>query len=222
MTKLFVLDQAGVGSLFETGYEEVSPKVGEAPRCPKCNNFVARLPWLPPYRAAIELHGAKWGDFAFAGSRHPLASSRVVEACRDAHLQEVAFEPVEVVSARGSVDPPLLYHRVAFARWGAVLDEQQSTLLRSQPLFCDFCMQPAPAAVRGFQIASGTWTGADIFTVRGLGGTIVVSERFAELAKQHDFTNISLVPIERYEIGIWDRWPLNQAPGGGGEAGERV
>jgi hypothetical protein len=207
MPDFYVVQPEEVGSLVETRYEEVDPNRGEAPRCPQCGNFVASLPWLPPYRVALELYGAQWGDFAFAGARHPLASSRVVEACRTAKLRELDFEPVEVVTAKGSADPPLSYHRVLFPRWGAVLDEEQSTVLRSRPLFCDVCMQPAPDAVRGFQIDPATWTGADIFTVRGLGGTILAAERFAELARHHDFTNIRLVPTRSYETGIWDPAP---------------
>jgi hypothetical protein len=46
-----------------------------------------------------------------------------------------------------------------------------------------------------------TWQGEDVFRPRGLQADIVVSERFAEFVKRHGFTNMKLIPTEKY---VWD------------------
>ena len=202
----FVIVDGGVGSLLETDWDTASDvRYGDAPRCDACGAIIGLREWLPPYRVELVLHGAQWADFAFSPGGVPLASERVVDICRDASITGLeVLEPLEVASARGSKDPPPEYRRLEATRWGATLSEEGSSLLRARPVECDVCLEPSPYAMRGFAIEPGTWTGDDVFTLRGQDALMIATERFVDVARKHDFTNIRFVPTGKFETGLWD------------------
>ncbi|KFA89717.1 hypothetical protein Q664_33060 [Archangium violaceum Cb vi76] len=61
--------------------------------------------------------------------------------------------------------------------------------------------------IYGFALEQGSWNGDDVFIPRGLSGTMVASERFADFVARHGFTNMKLIPTEEY---TWD--PLRRGP----------
>lgn len=186
--------------------------VGEAPQCPRCGRFIGMLPWLPPYRVALDLHGKELGDF-MTGVGNSLVSERFVEAFRAEGLRGFeGFHPVEVRRVRRQrrgPKPAIVpgYFLVTPVFGSAVVDEARSRLRRHSPITCDWCRLTGVDGIYGFALEQGSWNGDDVFIPRGLSGTMIVSERFADFVARHGFTNMKLTPTEEY---TWD--PLRRGP----------
>ncbi|MBN1203629.1 MAG: hypothetical protein JXB05_01725 [Myxococcaceae bacterium] len=71
-------------------------------------------------------------------------------------------------------------------------------------------------SVHGFTLEPGTWQSEDVFRPRGLRGSILVSERFAQFVQRHGFTNMKLIPTEEYVMD-----PLRLGPPSGGADSSR-
>jgi hypothetical protein len=206
--RFFVLDKETRGSHDAefTRVDADDDNVGEAPRCPRCGSFIGKLPWLPPYRVTLELHGQEPGDF-MRGFGNDLISERLMEAFRAEGLTGFqGFHPVEVVRVRRQRRGPKpqtvpRYFLVTPTYGGAAVDEARSRILRPSHISCDTCRSAGVDAIHGFTLEPGSWTGADVFRARGLSGSIVVSERFARFVARHGFTNMRLTPTEEH---VWD------------------
>lgn len=183
---------------------------GPAPHCHACGAVIGSLEWLPPFRVEIEVYGKSGaGDFARTGDL--LVSQRLADAFREEGLTGlVGFDPVEVVKvtprrARAHL-PVYLRAQALFGR--AAIDEPHSRLRHSREITCPECRSGGGVdAIYGFRIEPGTWDGLDVFRPRGLQGTVVVSERFADFVKRHGFTNIRLTPTEQVVFDILRRGP---------------
>jgi hypothetical protein len=177
------------------------------------------LPWLPPYRAELELHGQTLGDFVKGPGDELLISERMAEAFRAEELTGLlGFHPAEVVrvrrrskSSKPSAVPRYFVVSPCFGR--AALDEARSHLRRTEPIACPECRYSGLDSIHGFALEPGTWQGEDVFRPRGLPGRIVVSSRFAEFIQRHGFTNMKLPPTEEY---VWD--PFRKGPPGSSAA----
>ena len=206
----FVLEDEYRGP-YDTEFTLLGDDVGEAPRCRKCDGFVGMLPSLPPYRVTLELYGREFGD-SIRGFDCPLFTQRFSEAFRANELRGIQdFHPVEVTRVRrqrrGRKPLPPTYFYVQPTFGGAAVDDSRSRLRRAKPIDCDWCRATGVDAIHGFALEPDSWNGDDIFTPRGLTGTLVVSERFARLVTRHGFTNMRLIPTEEY---TWD--PLGRGP----------
>lgn len=208
----FVLMNERWGS-HDAEFAGLDDNVGEAPRCPRCGAFIGMLPWLPPYRVSLDLYGKEPGDFIRGAGDEVLLSERFAKAFRAEGLTGFqGFHPVEVVRVRRQrrgpkpVDVPR-YFLVTAVFGGATVDEAHSRILRSTPISCDECRETGADAVHGFALEPGSWNGDDVFRARGLSGSIIVSERFAQLVTRHGFTNMQLIPTGEY---TWD--PLRRGP----------
>jgi hypothetical protein len=179
--------------------------LGDAPRCERCGRFIGGKPWLPPYRAELVLHGSTWGDLAFrvGDETDILMSAALVAAWDEAGLSGLSgFDPVEITCVRGSRETPPRYVHVAVDVGGAMIDEARSLLDRSEEVACDRCQYAGVlAAIHGFALQADGWTGADVFTPRGLPGTVVASERFKAWIESQKVTNVRLQATETY---VWD------------------
>ncbi|HSP79360.1 MAG TPA: hypothetical protein VLQ93_12570, partial [Myxococcaceae bacterium] len=61
--RFFVLRGGATGSRYEADVEKAEPvNRADAPRCPRCGDFIGMLTWLPPYRVELELYGQELGD----------------------------------------------------------------------------------------------------------------------------------------------------------------
>jgi hypothetical protein len=89
----------------------------------------------------------------------------------------------------------------------SAVDVAHSRLRYSSLVICPECRTDGLDSVHGFVLEPGTWSGEDVFRARGLPGTLIVSERFAELVQRHGLTNMKLIPTEEY---VWD--PLHLGP----------
>jgi hypothetical protein len=199
---------------YDTKFSKVEPaNRGEPPQCPKCGETIGMLVWLPPYRAELELHGAAFGDFVEGPGNEVLLSERMATALQSDGLTGLrGLHPVEVVHVlrrhRGTKTPPAPRYFVATPCLGrSAVDEALSRLRRPSPIACPECRNTGFDSAHGFVLEPGTWKGEDIFRARGLPGTILVSERFAQFAQRHGLTNLKLIPTEEY---VWD--PLRQGP----------
>ncbi len=125
----------------------------------------------------------------------------------------LGFHPAEVIRLRmkrkrakpGAV-PSYLVVDVSFFGKSAV-DVARSRLRYGTPVTCPECRSEGLNSIHGFVLEPGTWQGDDVFRARGLPGTLIVSERFAEFVTKHELTNMRLIPTEEY---VWD--PLRRGP----------
>jgi hypothetical protein len=127
----------------------------------------------------------------------------------------LGFHPVEVTRVRRKSKGPKhgsvpQYRVVDVSFFGSsVVDVARSRLRYGAPVTCPECRSEGLDSIHGFVLEPGTWQGEDVFRARGLPGTIIVSERFAEFVKRQGLTNMKLIPTEDY---VWD--PLRKGPPG--------
>jgi hypothetical protein len=160
--------------------------------------------WLPPYRCVLELHGQSLGDFVRGPGDQVLISERMAEAFQAEGLTGLLdFHPVEisrVLKRRKRMEPGLMprYLVVAPCFGCGAVDEAHSLLRRREPITCPECRYMGMDSIHGFDLEPGTWQGEDVFFPRGISGSIVVSEPFAQLVQRHGFTNIKRIPTQDY------------------------
>lgn len=214
--RFFVLEDVLWGP-HDTKFDTVEPvNRGEAPLCSRCKGALGLLTWLPPFRANLELYGQAPGDFVTGPGNSFLISERMAAAFKAEGLMGLSgFHPAEVVRVRRTrkrAEPEAVPHYlvvdVSFFGKSAV-DVARSRLRYGVPVTCPECRAEGVDTIHGFVLEPGTWQGEDVFRARGLPGTIIVSERFAEFVKRHELTNMKLTPTEEY---VWD--PLRRGPAG--------
>jgi len=199
---------------WDTKFSKTPPvSTGDAPRCPQCGAIIGMRTWLPPYRGELELHGQGLGDFVESSGYDFLISERFAAAFRAEGLTGLlGFHPVQVLRVRrkhkGSkpgAEPRYYAVTACFGR-GAV-DDLRSHIRRDEPVKCPECRNSGVDSIHGFTLEPGSWQGEGVFRPRGLQGRLLVSERFAELVKRHELTNLKLIPTHEY---VWD--PLGKGP----------
>ena len=206
-------------SPYDTEFAAIEPvNRGDAPRCPRCHDVIGLLPWLPPYRVELEIHGDEPGDFVEARGYELLISERFAAAVREEGLTGfLGFHPVEVeqmrfVRKRKKNPSPVTaprYFVVTPCYGRAAVDVVLNRIRFRSPPTCPECRSTGIDATHGFVLDPGTWGGEDVFRPRGMQGKIVVSERFKAMVERHGLTNMRLTPIEKY---VWDPSNLGPAP----------
>jgi hypothetical protein len=215
--RFFVLTEGPTWSRYDADVDTVEPEnFGEAPRCPSCGVFIGLLPWLPPYRVELEVHGQELGDFLKAPGYRLLISERFAEAFRAEGLTGLeGFHPVEVLRVRrkgkGARKPLTVpRYQVVWPCYGrGAVDLVLNRVRTVETPTCLECRTGGINAINGFVLEPGTWSGEDIFRPRGIQGRIIVSERFKDFAERHHLTNVVLTPTESY---VWDPGKLGPAP----------
>jgi hypothetical protein len=217
--RFFVLENE-TGGGHDTTFTFIDDNVGEAPQCPRCGSFIGTLPSLPPYRVTLELFGESLGDFIRGFGCEVLITERFVDAFRTEGLTGLrGFHSVEVKRVRRQRRGPKpstvpRYFFVTPVFGSAAVDEARSRIRRSSPITCDWCHETGVDAIHGFALEQGSWKGDDVFLARGLSGSIVVSERFANFVARHGFTNMRLIPTEEFAWDPLGRGPPPSTPGG--------
>jgi hypothetical protein len=212
--RFFILESDPLWSRYDIDVDEIESLHGEkAARCPKCGSAIGLLPWLPPYRARLVLHGEELGDFIKCTGDELLVSERFAQAFREEGLTGLTgFHPVEIVRVsrkrRGPKPSHVPSYQVVTPCFGrAAVDMAHSRIRYESPPTCEECLTTVKNAIHGYRLVPGTWQGEDIFHPRGLQGCLTVSERFARFVVRHGFTNMRLTPIEEH---VWD--PLAPKP----------
>lgn len=226
--RFFVLKHEKWGT-HDVEFTGIDDNVGKAAKCPRCGDFIGSLPWLPPYRGTLELYGKDPGDFIRGSGGEVLISERLAESFRAEGLTGLrGFHPVEVLRVRrqrrGPKPPTTIRYLVVTPVFGsAAVDEARNCIRRDSPITCDWCRETGVDSIHGFVLEPGSWNGDDVFVARGMPGSIVVSERFADFVARHGFTNMKLTPTEEYTWDPLRRGPPPSTPGGqassGGAAG---
>lgn len=190
--------------------------VGDAPRCPECNEYIGSLPWLPPYNAEIIVYGRKLGDVIECGGDDLLVSGRFRDAWMATELHGIdIFSSVERLRIRPARlgKKPASYFHIAPRLFDVQVDLDHSLIEYSRPVTCLKCKSGGLESVRGFALDESTWHGEDIFLAWGLPGLIIVSDRVRELRDKHGLTNLNLIRVEEYFWDSYRRWtPVDYSP----------
>jgi len=190
---------------------------GEAPKCPICGAFIGSLPWLPPYRAELEVWGKDFGDLAFGPGSELLVAQRVADAFKHEGLVGFSgFNEVEIVKVirRGGskiTSQPPRYDCVAIDRGRAAIDVEASGMVHEEPYTCAECRSGLIKRIGRIIVEEGTWSGEDVFRARGLPGTILTSERFQAFFERYSLNNGVLTDAADYSIDFypWEKNPEN-------------
>lgn len=190
-------------------------KRGDASRCPKCGAFVGLKPRLPPIRIELETWGRRFGDLAFSTNNDVLVCERFRDAWLSSGLTGLSgfgsAEVVKITARRGKVPKPMPNYFVAMpGRSRAAVDDSASGIEYDRPWICEECRGGLKMRLRRVVLEPNTWSGEDVFIARGLGGTIITSERFKEFCDRHAFSNCLLIEAERYHF---DHVPWRRAAG---------
>ena len=199
-----------------TEFSEHESVQGDAPRCCVCGKFIGPLPWLPPFRAELEVLGNDFGDIAFGAGNELLVSNRFKRLYSEAGLSGFkGFEPVEIVRTkcrrRLAKPVPEYFHVTASRNSRAAIDVKASSLIMEKPLPCPECRTGGVLKrARRIVLEVSSWSGEDIFFARGLPGTILVSERFSDFCKENQISNAILIPAFDYafEFYPWEQQQL--------------
>lgn len=214
--RFFILEKDKLWSRYDVDVDELEPvNLGEAALCQRCGDAIGMLPWLPPYRVELVLHGEELGDFLKPPGDDLLVSERFARAFQEEGLTGLeGFHPVEVVRVRRKRRspkalhvPPYLVVRTRPISRAAVDMARSRIVYAGDPPTCEECREATKNAIHGYTLEPGTWGGEDIFRPRGLYGCLTVSERFARFVERHGFTNMKLTPTEQL---VWD--PLRRGP----------
>jgi hypothetical protein len=195
-----------VGSEAETWYEPIGePRLGEAPRCPVCGNWIGGKEPLPPYVAKLRAFGHIVGDVAFdMASDDLLVSERFLCVWHDAGLH--GLEGAGDVELRGlgasaRASQVGRYYHVRPGRTGARIDVAESCLMHAGPVTCPLCGGAGIDAILALRIDEASWGDEDIFIPWGLYACTVVTDRVVSLAAEHGLQNVTTIPIEAYRWG---------------------
>jgi hypothetical protein len=192
-----------------------------AQTCPVCGKFVSMLRWIPPYRISLSsANPKKWGDFVWGPGFKLLVSARFKAIYEAEGLQgiEEFSPPVEILrigkhNAANFPQPLPVYHKVFIPWGGADRDDRASGYVRHYPgKECYYCrVGKGHWEQQRTVIDEQTWNGADFLIPRGMHAEILVSERFFKIADRSSFTNLGLIPAERYakDSNLYGFWYLN-------------
>jgi len=202
--KFYVLKRTVNVLRFETEFFYAPPeRVGEAPRCPACGEYIGMIPPLPPYNVVLELWDMGFGDIVRGPGDWLLVSGRFKCLWEEHGLRGLeGFHPVNIRKVirhkRFKGDPPA-YFLVEVLRSDATIDEVASGCEWEGSATCPVCQHG-----RGIKrwkkhvLVPGTWKGENIFRPRGLSGSIMTDQRFADFVKEFNITNCYLIPAEEY------------------------
>lgn len=202
--KFWILEYTQQADRFTTHYVPCSPKkTTSAPRCKTCGQVIGARIWVPPYRVRVQLYGDEFGDFAFCGVTNILVSERFLTAYTNCGLKGFfGFEKVEVLgfvaNHRKYLSQLPTYYYVRSLDTQTMIDESASQVVRVEPPRCSDCRIGGIKKVEKIVIDEQTWTGEDVFIVRGLPGMNIVSERFFECCVTNQLTGANFIPAESY------------------------
>jgi hypothetical protein len=206
----YVLISPKANKQFLTDFTSLAPdNSGDAPQCPVCGRYIGMLPWLPPYRAQIEIWGDEAGDIVFGPGDELLVSEKFKHEYENnglnGILKFIRTEVVSVKSSRKLLQKNLPFYFVAtIKRSRAIIDHVLSELILDQPWTCDECrLGGIVKRISRVVIEENTWSGEDIFFARGLPGKIITSEKFRNFCINSDIKNCELIEAKNYSFDFY-------------------
>lgn len=174
---------------------------GQAPRCPECGKFTGMIPWLPPYRANVRLHGQGWPD-VILDDPSILVSGQFLKAYEGARLVGLrGFDPVSLIGVTprraASLAPAYFHSEIVYSN--SVVDDSASGITRQKPITCSTCLTSGVQSGRGIHLRPTPKLQEDIFIPRGLVG-ILASERFRIFFEENHFQGVRFVDAATHRI----------------------
>lgn len=215
--KFYVLESSVEKVRHETEFFYVEPHpVEEPPRCTGCGEPRGFMVPLPPYNIALELWDTGFGDIAYGPGDWLLISDRLKCLWEEHGLRGLQrFYPVSIKKVirhkRFKGNPPA-YFLVEVSASSATIDEAASG--------CEWEGSPTcPVCERGKLIKRwkkhvlipGTWQGENIFRPKGLSGSIMTDQRFADFAREFNILNCHLIPADQYAHDFYP-WEKTRDP----------
>ena len=184
-----------------------------APTCPSCGGPVGMLRgWRAPNEVVLK-QPRHVGDFvAGAGGCDFLVSERVLEAAKNMAL--IGFQrvfPITVVrmgtTAKARSYPRPQLYGVELTHSRAQVDHEAMDVVWRKPpqkAYCRLC-GPGGGGTGGIWKSIGrvvvmeeSWTGEDVFYAINFSGTILLSKKAADMVTTGGYTNVEVIPCERY------------------------
>lgn len=163
----------------------------DPPRCDGCGEELGSLIRIPPHR--YRLKGRNVGDLLTDGSVFAV-SKRFKVAYTASSLTGLGFsdDSIELTNS------DLLYYMGQPAHTRTLIDEQASGELIDTVYGCDKCRVNSRMKLERIVIKQDTWAGEDVFKLGSLLGLTLVTQRFVDFVKDHDFTNFVFIHQNEY------------------------
>ena len=195
--ELFVLDGpfCDDGSEFNLYLGEWTD-VGDAPKCSVCGKFYGALPSVPPIRGKLVAEKSMY-DLSRAPGSEILLSERCLRAFEANGIRGLIDpNPIELLGVEGPIPLESLGRFfLARLRWGAEVDRVKSGLRTTEKEACSSCgLAGLIEAYDRVAIIEDSWNGHDLFTIKGLSGVVLVTDRVRKLCDDLKLTVCSLVP----------------------------
>lgn len=182
-----------------------SSRVGDAPRCTLCGRFCGMLRLVPPIHGTLCVEASTF-DLAVVSGGEILLSERCLGIFHANGIMGLV-EPtlIEVLEIEGPLDAGSVgkYYLADAVRWGADLDRAKSGIRTTENATCPNCGYAGLIdSYDRICIVESSWTGQDLFRVKGLPGAILVTDRLRQFLMKHHLTVCSIIPAEE------DRMPM--------------
>lgn len=177
--------------------------------CPLCGERVSGAYWVPPREVILTKRNVP--DFLYTyGDNAPFViSPKALQVIRDAGLTGIkCAEEIEHVRfqrrSKKEVVIPRYYH-IELERSRITINHEKSIIhygKSSRTHTCALCRQ-VPATLdftRRIVFNAEAYEGYDIFQIYEIGSAIV-SQRFVDVCRENDLTNLHVTPAETY--GQW-------------------
>jgi hypothetical protein len=209
MTNFYILDKTDYKT--ERGYAETewltaTDNYGDTTDCPQCGESFGTMEWLPPYHVELEMFTKQYGNVVMGTGGKILVDDYFKDCFEKTNLTGLEIvDKVEVVKLicrmgvrRKSLGIPPQYYLTKIKYGSAAMDHEKSESefeLGKEPI-CDYCRLGMIMRYSRIAIDKNTWDGTDIFWVRGIGGTIVTSQKFKDWWDSCHFNNCRVFPSE--------------------------
>lgn len=200
-------------------YWDDSVAKGDGPKCPECGEFVGLLEPQPPFKVHLETWGEGFGDLAFWMTDFLVALKFRDEFQKSGLKGLPSFEHAEVLShkryGKARTKPPE-YFRVLPQLGAARIDVEASGVEwgdNKRPT-CSRCLSDGGVLKRWKRVVvdERSWNGDDVFYAFGIPGTLLVSSRFFEWARPHQFHNLVMQPATEcsHDFYPWEKEDAEQ------------
>ncbi|MDR2171939.1 MAG: hypothetical protein LBP59_17480 [Planctomycetaceae bacterium] len=195
----------------DTEWLTATRNYGHAPQCPQCGKYYAGKEWLPPYNIELEMFTKQYGNVVM-GAGGIIIVDNYFKDCFEktnftglefiGNVNIVKFLCRPCVQKKSLGDPPQYY--LTKIKYGcAAMDHKESKSvfeIGKQPT-CNYCRLGGIIRYSRIVIDENTWDGTDVFFIRGIGGTIVTSQKFKDWWDSCYFNNCKIIPSEKAN---WD------------------
>lgn len=186
------------------GVPDEDRRLTDAFCCPDCGAPVSLRTWLPPCVVHMEFRRAQLSDFVPGTHEDCLISDRFAKLVKRKKLIGFSgFDPVRILRSTGRYRKlagtvPPAYFRVRIARSAAAVNVRRSGIDWDEPPTCRLCRQGTLKRWRRVVLEPEPAPVEDVFTARGLPGTVLVTQRFREGCTAAALSNLEFIPAEEY------------------------